>query len=71
MGKRDGQFERISALCPFYKKESKQVIYCEGFIEDSSLHFAFGNSLDCSKYKKFACCQKYTACPIYRMLEML
>ena len=58
------------AICPFYKHESRQVIYCEGIKEGTVTHLAFANATDCLLYKKQYCrCNNNTQCPVSRMLN--
>lgn len=33
--------------CPYYKYEEPQMIYCEGVVNDSSLHLAFHQRHKC------------------------
>lgn len=57
------------ALCPFYKHESRQVIYCEGIKEGTVLHLAFANSSDWTAHKKEYCrCVGFVKCPIRNLL---
>ena len=56
------------AVCPFYKHESRQVIYCEGVREGSVLHLAFANPSDSLDYKKEYCRCNHTECDISKML---
>ena len=54
------------AQCPFYKGETRNVVYCEGVTEESSIHNAFpGNAL---VYKSNYCCGKWESCIIAKML---
>lgn len=59
-------FVNFEAQCPFYKKEDRNVIYCEGLTEDSSIHNAF--SSDARPYKKKFCYSAWKSCPISIML---
>ena len=59
------------ALCPFYKHEDSQVIYCEGVQDNSVLHIAFANKRDAKAYKIKFCREHYARCPIYKLLEGL
>lgn len=57
------------AICPFYKHENRNVIYCEGVNEGTVTHIAFANPSECLSYKKQYCrCGNCTNCPIYKML---
>lgn len=56
------------AICPFYKHESRQVIYCEGVKEGTVLHLAFANPSDCISYKKHYCRCNHIQCPISSLL---
>lgn len=60
------------AICPYYKHESRQVIYCEGLKEGNVLHNAFANPSDAIEYKKNYCrCFNYTQCHISKMLALV
>jgi hypothetical protein len=56
------------AICPFYRHESRQVIYCEGVEEGTVLHLAFANPSECLDYKKRFCRCNHTQCFISDML---
>lgn len=64
-----GQWINGSSVCPYYKKEGQNTIYCSGVIGCSSIHMAFGNASDCNAYKKSRCRSDYKQCTVYRMLE--
>ena len=63
------QYRCKTATCPFYKKEDQQTIFCEGVMDNSSVHLSFGNGLDCTEYKESKCRSNYRQCYVYRMLE--
>lgn len=41
-------------VCPFYRAEDKNIIYCEGVEYNSSIHNAFPGSA--AVYKQLFCC---------------
>ena len=57
------------AICPFYRHEDKQVIYCDGIVPDSVIHLAFANNTDAKAYKVKYCRNCYRKCPISQLLE--
>lgn len=59
-------FVSYEALCPFYKAEDKNMIYCEGVAENSSIHNAFSGSA--ARYKREYCCKNWESCLIAGML---
>lgn len=59
-------FVSYEAQCPFYKAEDKNIIYCEGVEETSSIHNAFPGSA--AKYKQRYCCDDWQSCMIAAML---
>jgi len=61
--------ESVLVICPFYKRESQQVIYCEGVDEKSVIHLAFGNKDDCRIYEKQFCRKFWKECMIAMALE--
>lgn len=61
----------IKAICPYYRHEDSQVIYCEGVQDGSVVHLAFANKTDSMDYKKQHCRCKYQDCRIYQMLERM
>lgn len=57
------------AICPFYKHENRNVIYCEGVNDGTVLHMAFANPSECLAYKKEYCrSNNCTQCLISKML---
>lgn len=54
------------AQCPFYKAEDKNIIYCEGVTDSSTVHNAFPGSA--AAYKKEYCCRKWEDCLIAKAL---
>lgn len=61
-------YPSMKAMCPFYKHENRQVIYCEGVKEGTVLHLAFANPSECLLYKKQYCQSNYTQCQISGLL---
>ncbi len=57
------------AICPYYKKEDSQVIYCDGVEGSSSLHVTFASKTDALEYKKTYCRDKYMRCEICKLHE--
>lgn len=57
------------AICPYYRHEDSQVIYCEGVSDQSVIHLAFASKTDSLNYKKNLCRACYRDCRIYRMLD--
>ena len=58
-----------NALCPFYRHEDSQVIYCDGIVPDSVIHLAFANKTNAKEYKARYCRDCYRKCPISKLLE--
>ena len=59
-------FVSCEAQCPFYKAEDRNIIYCEGVKDNSSIHNAFpGNA---AEYKKEFCCDDWESCLIAKAL---
>lgn len=65
------QYKSKTAVCPFYKKEDQQTIFCDGVVDNSSVHLAFGNHSDCKEHKVAKCRSNYMQCPVYKMLEVI
>ena len=63
------QYKSKTAMCPFYKKEDRQTIFCEGVTDNSSVHLAFGYDTECKEYKTTYCRCSFLRCPVYKMLE--
>lgn len=57
------------AICPFYKHEHPQMIYCDGVTEDSVTHEAFASKTSAMEYKNRYCRADYRLCSIYQMLK--
>ena len=57
------------AICPFYKHESRQMVYCQGVVQGSVVHLAFENNAISRDFKERYCRKDYKSCQIYRMLK--
>lgn len=57
------------ALCPFYRSEDSQKIYCEGIGEGNAIHLAFGSKTHLKIHKDSYCDSEYGECPIAKMLN--
>ena len=58
-----------NSVCPFYKHEDAQVIYCYGVQEGSVIHLAFASKTDAKSYKERHCRNNFKVCLIAKMLD--
>ena len=65
----DNRYMPKEALCPYYKREYPQMIYCKGVVKDGLTHVTFATRSVAYAYKKAYCRDRYDQCHIYRMLE--
>lgn len=65
------KFETIEVVCPFYIREIKTQINCEGINEDSRLHLQFIHKSEFSKHKAKFCkdMKNYENCPLARIIS--
>ena len=56
-------------VCPYYKYEAPQMIYCEGVDETTALHLAFDAKDRMKAYIKARCCHRWKECLIAQMLN--
>lgn len=56
--------ENVFVICPFYKCQSKQVIYCEGPDESSAIHVAFATQQSLKSYAERYCRKYWGGCLI-------
>ena len=59
------------AVCPYYKHEDLQMIYCIGPQDRSTIHLAFANRTDAIIYKERYCRSSCDRCGINRMLRTI
>ena len=62
-------YTSVGVVCPYYKSEEKQLIYCRGPQVDTAIHVAFAYPADKVKYKEKFCERDYRFCGLARMLE--
>lgn len=55
----------VRAVCPYYRHENSQMIYCDGAQDGSVVHLAFSNKIDSRGYKKQYCQKNYESCKIF------
>lgn len=63
------EYTSKDALCPFYSCEVAQMIKCEGVEQGTALHVAFDTREHKTSYRDKLCCDKYTRCILFKMLE--
>lgn len=56
-------------VCPYYKFEAPQMIYCEGVEENTALHLAFAAKDKMKCYMHNNCSDKWRNCLIAQMLN--
>ena len=56
-------------VCPYYKYEAQQMIYCEGVEDKTALHLAFDSKQGKKDYMKFHCRECWKRCLIAQMLN--
>ena len=56
-------------VCPFYRFEQRQVIYCQGLVPGQGFHVACANPAMARAYKERCCRDDFRACALARMLE--
>lgn len=56
-------------MCPYYKYEAPQMIYCEGVDDSTALHLAFPTKSGLKAYLRDKCCSRWKECMIARMLN--
>ena len=57
------------AICPYYKHEDPQLIYCLGVDDATTLHVAFADAKEAKEYKLTYCYKQCRKCAIYRALN--
>ena len=62
------KYEARSAKCPFYKKESGSVVFCEGTERCNAIHVAFSARALKKKYASAFCRGEFSECLIARAL---
>ncbi len=55
--------------CPYFRREEKTRISCEGITDNNIINLMWPTKAEKMKYLKSVCCQDYTACKIYKLLE--
>ena len=58
-----------NVVCPFYKYEGQQLIYCEGVDDHTAIHLAFASKQELRDYRKAKCEDRYKSCMICQMLN--
>lgn len=57
------------AVCPFYRCETRQVVYCQGLSEGQGFHVACRSTKDALDYKERYCRDAYHRCALAKILE--
>lgn len=63
-------YRGVEATCPFYIQDSAKTIHCEGILPgERSIRRKFEEAEDCTRIYRKCCAGKYTACPIYELIN--
>lgn len=65
----DGGYETLDVLCPFYVREERHKVHCEGIEDGMGTYLTFENKEWKGLYKERYCCNRYKTCRLYKMLE--
>lgn len=57
--------------CPFYLRDSKCKITCQGVADGNEIIMKFSAAQDFEIQMGTFCCDKYRNCEVYRMLRQL
>lgn len=69
-GERTMAYEKPLPQCPFYEKESRRTVICEGVVERNRLHMKFATEGTCAKYRMDYCYSMcWENCPVAKMLN--
>jgi len=64
------KYEDHLIQCPYYKTNTSQVLYCEGFEDGMAVHLAFSTHTQLLDYKGRFCRRKcYLECPLAKILN--
>ena len=56
-------------VCPYYKYEAPQMVYCEGVEDNTALHLAFAAKADKKMFMEQKCRCSWKECMIAQMLN--
>lgn len=59
----------VYAKCPYYRREERQKILCEGVQDGTSIHLVFGSVPSMKGYTKCFCKGDYNRCLLAKMLN--
>ena len=58
------------AECPYYKRDGRQSVHCEGIVDGTGLRLGFGNKGNLENYKNTFCRRNWTGCMLAKMLNV-
>lgn len=56
-------------LCPYYRREMKRSLSCEGFILGTQNQICFSEERKKWKWRRYYCEKHYRLCPLEYMLD--
>ena len=57
----------VYVKCPYYRREEKQKIFCEGVSQGTSIHLAFGSPQQRKQYETIYCKGDWSRCLLAQM----
>lgn len=62
------QYTSVYVRCPFYRREARNVVKCEGIVDNSRLAMEFSSNIQKAEWKEMMCNEGYTECPLYKVI---
>lgn len=62
-------YASVHVKCPFYIKDERNMIVCEGFGGSSRVTQQFGKKEQKEAFLKKCCCGKYEECQMHGLIE--
>lgn len=64
----DGSWRSVDAQCPFYVRDGRCTITCEGITEGEEMKRRLADETVCTETFRTFCAAQYAECPVYKFV---
>lgn len=65
----DGSWRSVAAQCPFFVRDGRKTITCEGLTDGEEIRRRMSDEARCTDVFREACARRYRECPVYRLIN--
>lgn len=67
----DGTWRSVDARCPFYVRDGRRTITCEGLTDGEEIKRRLSDQDHCTEVFRRYCSSRYWECAVYKLINLV